>query len=317
MKVSTVRFEKGNIVEPQARSEAELRSEVSMMNRPYESSREHLLAHLLRLDVQIRSFVARIRTARQTEADFKGLYISESEIDDLLQQRTGVPPWWHDSGTSQTADMQMAVERLTKEIDARASLSKSEQIGLRLNKLCESFSLTPFDRDALLLAVAPELDIRYERLYAYLQDDVTRKKPSVDLILNLLCSNVTEKFETRARFSRSAPLLRFHLLSLGEDPGYPHPPLLSKYVQVDGRILNYLLELDDLDAQLLPYAQLTAPRAHMADLCISSDIKQRLMTLACWASDRRQVGGRRMQEVSSTWSAGGRSAEPRARGPEV
>ena len=39
---------------------------------------------------------------------------------------------------------------------------------------------------ALLIALAPEIDPRYERLYAYLQDDVTRKRPSIDLTLNLL-----------------------------------------------------------------------------------------------------------------------------------
>jgi hypothetical protein len=46
--------------------------------------------------------------------------------------------------------------------------------------------LSAFDVDLILLALAPKLDLRYERLYAYLQDDVTRTWPSVDLALNLL-----------------------------------------------------------------------------------------------------------------------------------
>jgi len=287
MKGSTVRFAKDDVVKPEEGSRIELQNNQVMSRQLYESSREHLLAHLARLDVLVRSYVTRARLAREPEADFKGLYISESEIDGLLEQKIGVPAWWHDPNPSQAAELKMAVDRLSKEIEARASFSKRNVAELRLNNLCESFHLTPFDRDALLLAAAPELDIRYERLYAYLQDDVTRKKPSVDLILNLLCSSVQEKLEMRARFSRSARLLRSQMLTLSEDPNYSHSPLLSKYVKVDERILNYLLELDDLDAQLVPYAQVTGPRAHMADLCLSSDMKQRLMILARQAADRR------------------------------
>ena len=58
---------------------------------------------------------------------------------------------------------------------------------LRLDRLARLFGLSTLDIDILLICLAPELDNRYERLYAYLQDDVTRKRPSVDLVFNLLC----------------------------------------------------------------------------------------------------------------------------------
>ncbi|BFU95598.1 MAG: ATPase AAA [Nitrospira sp.] len=258
-----------------------------MSSLPYESSLEHLLAHVARLDLMVRAYVINARLARQAEDDFKGLYISESEVDDLLQQKIGVPAWWDNSSRPQTSESQMTMDRLSREIDERSSLSKRSGVSLRLDKLCESFHLSPFDRDALLLAAAPELDIRYERLYAYLQDDVTRKKPSIDLILNLLCSSVQEKLEMRARFSRSAPLLRSQMLTVSEDPNYPHSQLLSKYVKVDERILNCLLDRDDLDSHLLGYAQCVTPRAECAELSLPSEIKQRLMILVRQAADRR------------------------------
>ena len=46
-----------------------------------------------------------------------------------------------------------------------------------------------------------ELNPRYGRLYAYLQDDVTRKRPTVDLILNLLCSSAEERLARRRVFA--------------------------------------------------------------------------------------------------------------------
>ena len=38
--------------------------------------------------------------------------------------------------------------------------------------LAEEFALTAFQAATLIIAFAPELDLRYERLFAYLQDDV-------------------------------------------------------------------------------------------------------------------------------------------------
>ena len=47
-----------------------------------------------------------------------------------------------------------------------------------------------FEMDVLLVAFAVEVDLRYERLYAWLQDDATRRRPSVALALDLLCESV-------------------------------------------------------------------------------------------------------------------------------
>ena len=281
------RYGKNEIVDGEMLSPVDRQSGITMMSLPYESSREHVLAHLTRLDVHIRASIAHARSVRQAEGEFKGLYISESEVDELLQQQIGVPAWWHGFRSPQTAEFRMAVDRLSQEIDARASLGTSEQGLWRLDQLCESFQLTPFDRDALLLAIAPELDLRYERLYAYLQDDMTRKKPSVDLLLNLLCSNVEEKLSLRGRFGRSAPLVRYHLISVVEDSISPNAPLLSKYVKVDERIVNYLLELDEPDPLLLGHAQYVMPQARLDDLSFPSDLTQRLRTLVSQSADRR------------------------------
>jgi hypothetical protein len=59
--------------------------------------------------------------------------------------------------------------------------------------LQELFQLSPLDLDVLLICLAPELDLKYEKLYAYLQDDVTKKRPSVDLCLTLLCPSLMAK----------------------------------------------------------------------------------------------------------------------------
>ena len=93
----------------------------------------------------------------------------------------------------------------------------------------------------MLIALAPELDLRYERLYAYLQDDVTRKRPSVDLALNLLCPSAAVKLARRMHFAPDAPLIRHGLLHLIPDPNHIQPPLLAHYLKLDEQIVRLLL----------------------------------------------------------------------------
>ena len=53
-------------------------------------------------------------------------------------------------------------------------------------RLCEVAQLDMLDLAIVAIALAPDIDLRYERIYAYLQDDVSRKRPCPDLIANLL-----------------------------------------------------------------------------------------------------------------------------------
>src|SRR5262249_37318596 len=111
----------------------------------------------------------------------------------------------------------------------------------RLVKLTQAFGLTPFDAALIVVAVAPELDLRYERIYAILQDDVTRRRPSLDLALNLLCSSAPEKLERRRHVAADAPLVRTGVLELVVDPARPDAPLLSHELAVAGPACGLLL----------------------------------------------------------------------------
>jgi len=127
--------------------------------------------------------------------------------------------------------------------------------GSRLEALREAFELTAFDLDLLLIALAPELDLRYERLYAYLQDDVTRRKPSVELALNLLCRCATEKIARRAHLAPEAPLLRHGIVRLLADPSHASPPLLAHYLEADAQMVRYLFRGQGLDPRLTAFCR--------------------------------------------------------------
>ena len=142
------------------------------------------------------------------------------------------------------------------------------------------FHLTPFDLDILLICLAPELDLRYERLYSYLQDDVTRKRPTVDLVLNLLCASFQDKLAARDSFSLESHLFKYYLIYFFDDTSHQNPPLLSKYLRVDERVVNYLFGSDEIYIHLQTCAMLNVPKSGLDDFFLPADVKHRLALLA-------------------------------------
>src|SRR5687768_10140547 len=225
---------------------------------PYSTSLQHVLAELERIDLLIRAQVQRARQAIQEEGDLQGLYISEQEVEALLAGPAGLPRW---AALPLRPEIGEALAHVSHEIGERKAESVRLGVELRLDELARRFSLTPFDIDVLLVTLAPEVHLRYERLFAYLQDDVTRRRPRVDLAVYLLCQAFAEQLEAGARLAGTAPLMGHRLVELFVDPSRPQPPLLARSLRADARVVSYLFGGDDLDARLAPFAHRVEPAA--------------------------------------------------------
>jgi hypothetical protein len=121
--------------------------------------------------------------------------------------------------------------------------------------------------------------LRYERLYAYLQDDVTRRRPSVDLALNLLCPSAEAKIEMRARFAPDALLIRHDIIHLLPDQNQPRPPLLSHYLKIDEQIVRWLLEERSLDERLVSFSEFITSAVSLNDLPLNDQLRRELSSL--------------------------------------
>lgn len=83
--------------------------------------------------------------------------------------------------------------------------------------ITRTYELTAFELDMLLVALSPEVDSRYGRAFALLQDDLTRTRPTVELTLNLLCANGCDIGRIR-HVATDAPLRANRLLRVVPDP---------------------------------------------------------------------------------------------------
>jgi len=253
----------------------------------YTSSLQHLLAELERLDLLIRVQVWR---ARQRQSDqepaLPAFCVSDAEVDEALDALgtgggAGRPSWADvPIPPDVLGPLQARLDQLALEITQRAEESRAAGVLLRLDALTQLFDLGGFDRDVVLVCLAPELDRRYERLYGYLHDDLTRRHPSVDLVLGLLCPDVESRVAARSRFGAGAPLVDHQLLRVVDDAGRPAPSLLGKSLQLDPRVARYVLDDDQPDERLRPFARLVVPSIRLEALAFPSALVQHLAGLA-------------------------------------
>ena len=249
------------------------------MTSAFSSSTEHLLAELERIDLLIRARIAHLRRAQIEDEHFRGLYISEQEVDELLGKPLGVPQWMSATEPGRWADIDSSLGTLDADLKARARQSIEDGTELRLERLRRLFGLERFEIDTLLVCMAGELDLRYEKLYAYLQDDVTRKRPTVDLVLNLLTPSPHEHLTARRHFLPDSGLMRRRLVEIIDDAAQPQPTLLSRGLKPDDRVVQYLLGSDSIDARLKESVALVDASEGLGALLLDDDWRCGLATL--------------------------------------
>jgi ATP-dependent 26S proteasome regulatory subunit len=186
------------------------------------------------LDIAVKQFASGDGSDASADA-YRGLQIRPADVDRLLGTQPCVPCF--------TVGGANAV---------------GESIP-RLAWLGHTFGLTSFDLNVIMAALAPEVDLRYERLYAYLQDDVMRRRPTVDLALNLFSDSPKAKLALRARFSADAPLIRHKLVHLVPDPAQIQPPLLSHYLKLEDQVVGFILGETSLDHRLSSFCRFEEP----------------------------------------------------------
>ncbi len=246
----------------------------------FTDSQTHLLAGLACVDLRVRWAVARARAnGLNPDDEFRGLYVADTHVDALLGYDIGAHLWQTANGLNghTPADWQQWADTVAQSRanwQTQTEASRQTAINLRLDALSQTFSLSEREVDILLIALAPELDPRYERLFAYLQDDVTRKRPSVDLILNLLTDSFTDKLTLRQRFSENNALRRNRLIQLHGDA---HTPLLAQFVRPAPHLIEFLLGQDGLDGRLTGTAQLHPVSQTSAPHRLDPDFAQRLI----------------------------------------
>jgi ATPase family associated with various cellular activities (AAA) len=188
----------------------------------------HLLGRVAAVEQRVRRAVAGRRAGDSAPDDpFRGLYVSDQTADDLLAAVRQPYDWTPD----------------VTGVEAAADEAERAGASLRLRRLARAAGLSDLDVDLLLVGLAPELDSRFEPLYGYLNDDVTRRRAGVGLALRL-CGRAESDPAARARLAPHAPLVATGLVVVEE----AERSWLTRTLAVPDRVCAHLLGDDAPDA---------------------------------------------------------------------
>jgi AAA+ superfamily predicted ATPase len=211
----------------------------------------YLRAEMGRLRLLLKLHALRLRRLWRREqaqmpSGFQSLVISDAEADALLEENAE-----DEASHSYEHDEREILDLLDKQqlriSDARALCTGAPPA---LVILAQLFRLGRLEQDILLLCLAPELDIRFERIYAYLQDDVARRYPTAALAQDVLLAGQRPESappDIRLALSPGSPLRRYRLLRADSSSGasWTEEPL-----RLDRRVGDYLLGINRHDEQI-------------------------------------------------------------------
>ncbi len=189
------------------------------------------------------------RELDQIPSGFQSLVISDAEADALLEWGSESENNASPFGTGEERDVLDRLDEQQQRInEARDLFAGGTPPAFEI--LTRLFHLGHLEQDILLMCLAPELDSRFERLYAYLQDDVARSYPTAALMQGVLTSDLSAELgasELRVALSASSPLRRYRLLNAdaGVTANWCQEPL-----RVDRRVGDYILGVNHPDEQM-------------------------------------------------------------------
>jgi len=200
----------------------------------------------------------------------KGLVISDAEARQLMGGQHNLSP-----------DQDLAIKRLSEKIDGiqaviniRRQLSKQKGIFLAWSHLIEVLGLDLFEEQCLFISLAPELDRKYEKIYAYLQDDINLKFPTVNLVQGLLCPGNEDRLYSRVYFSPEGKLGKY-LLENDKEAG--DLSSLAYRLKLKDRVVRFLLYNEDMDTALADSVEIINPEYQPSPLLLGADLKERLV----------------------------------------
>jgi hypothetical protein len=164
--------------------------------RPFEHAEEMMSAWLALLDGLCATYLA-VQQAQSPEAfEGRGIVIPESQVTVALSGQTEIEP--HEGYLVHLRQLQ-----------ARTAASGE----LPLKQLFSKLHATDFQQLVILLALAPEQNRKYERIFAYLQDNIQEKKATLGLAADLYALiDCLDERELYALYDDHHPINRFLLM---------------------------------------------------------------------------------------------------------
>ncbi|HEY5961373.1 MAG TPA: AAA family ATPase [Polyangiaceae bacterium] len=210
------------------------------------ANRRYLNTEVERLRLVLKLHIAWLKTVWGSESrqGYQGLVISDTEVTRLLETNAAAEQEFRERDP-QARRIVVALTAIESELEIQNRLLGETGNPPALRQLARLFRLTDFERDILFLCVAPELEPSFERLYAYVLDDATRKHATAYLARALFGGQSSSAKDDAALMPQGV-LRRLRLILLEPSP-VSSGVRSSSPLRVPERVVNYILGANHID----------------------------------------------------------------------
>jgi hypothetical protein len=230
-------------------------------------ARRHLLVRLRAINRMVARAVARqaSATAKLSRPDIAALCVTDEQVQSLLEAL--------DAGVDD--DESFAADPVDEA--GEQELRRQAFDALPLDVLMRTQSLSAVEMNVLLLCAAVETDRRYERIFAYVHDDLDRRQPSVELICAVLACEVERRLALRGELGRFGRLRRAGLLlPVGEARSE-----LRQELRVAPALLHFLLTAEGDPASFVDPDEIVVAASSAAPAGIEANLFVHLVSAMC------------------------------------
>ncbi|MCI0392746.1 MAG: ATP-binding protein [Acidobacteria bacterium] len=244
---------------------------------------EHLLLRLRPLNRALHAAVERQGEAatRLFRPDVTPLCVTEEQVQTLLSDVDGLL----DCRITTAAPALLTPEEQSAEEELRERCAASQTV-LPLDHLTQSLDLSAFEQEAVLLCAAVELDRSYERIYAYILDDLNRRYPCVELLCTLTAATLADRCARRRDMGRFGKLRRAGALQAYGEPATE----LRQELRLAPELFAYLIgAAGDTTNRFRDRAEAPLP-SHLDVVDLPGDIDPAIIERSGRALRERRVG---------------------------
>ncbi len=193
-----------------------------LFTQEYKNHDEYLSDLVKQVELLLVYFLECAPPPQQHLDKFKGLVITKNQVEDVFQNNQNI---------NQNRDgVRREFSKAEFFIQSRLQGSVNEGQFFAFEYIKSVFKLTELESFFLVLSMLPIIDNKYEKVFAYLQDDITQKRAGYELALRLYyfvddVSDIEDFYEVRASLEEKMSALCF----------------LKDTTDIDPRLLSFIM----------------------------------------------------------------------------
>lgn len=208
--------------------------------QPYQNNAEFLQEALERLELLLQRAVLLFRQDNKKNNSIASWQaVTDQEVDNILfisSKKVIIENQKQISIIEQqlTQKIQYMIQRLQESYEMPISVPM-----VVLQKL---FNLSLFELDILIICLAPTLDMRYGRLYAYLQDHIDKTSPSSALIFLLLAPTLEQRIAIKSSINQELSIVSWEMIQTTEGELCHFDDINYQQLKITSDINQFLLD---------------------------------------------------------------------------